>query len=204
MASSLAASVAGPVAGAVVGGMMSKKGQKQSQTTMPVLPEKLQGGYDLLLDSAMDQAKVPFQPTATQRIGAPTNAYEALFDQPEMRAIQAQQDDLYYKSRQPQAPAPAPAPAPQQPANNGNGGFASLLNLGGAQAAGQYGGSAQTGWQSDLSAKLRGRNWQSDPQIMGLLNEIQNSGDPNLATARSINPRSPAFTPYSKLMQMLG
>jgi hypothetical protein len=96
MPSSIAGSIAAPLVGAVAGKFLGGSGEKQSSSSMPVLPDNLKKGYDSLIEGAMAQYQKPFTPALRGRVEAPTTGMEALFSSPEMLQIQRMSDANSY------------------------------------------------------------------------------------------------------------
>ena len=123
-----------PVAGAAAGALSGGRDQKSTQTTQVNMPDNVRGAYDKLINYAGENFDRPIQAAPTRRVTAPTNAYDALFANPELLAIQQQADAAY------QAPKPA---APQINMQKGADGAYSANNLSPdileALVMGQYG-----------------------------------------------------------------
>jgi hypothetical protein len=94
--------------GAGVGALAGSQDQKNSATTEVNMPDNYRQGYDRLLEMTNQQVNTPFQARETARVEVPTNAYDALFSNPEMLQLQRQSDNQY-------AAANAPQPMMQQP-----------------------------------------------------------------------------------------
>ncbi len=107
-------SVAAPLAGAVLGGLTGGDSSGGTQTTKPYLPKRYEEEYDALLEKALKLSDTPFAPRDTMRVAYtyPTNAFEGLFQNPELGELQRRSDQKYFESLvQPQTQEPA---APQE------------------------------------------------------------------------------------------
>lgn len=84
-----------PVVGAAAGALSGSKNQTTTQSSAPVLPENVKKGYDTLLGYTEQNFNRPFQARQTMRPETGGNAFQQLFQNPQMQAIQAQSDAEY-------------------------------------------------------------------------------------------------------------
>jgi hypothetical protein len=91
-----------PVVGAAAGALSGSKSQTTTQNSAPVLPENVKTGYDKLIADAMTAYGRPIEARPTKRVETGGNAFQQLFQNPEMQMIQAQADAAYQQP-QPQA-----------------------------------------------------------------------------------------------------
>lgn len=110
-----------PVAGAAAGALSGGKSQTTTQNSAPVLPENVKSGYDKLISDAMTAYGRPFDARPTKRVETGGNAFQQLFQNPELQMIQQQADAAYQQPQmmpqaQPEQPMTAqPMAAPQEP-----------------------------------------------------------------------------------------
>lgn len=97
-----------PTAGAIGGALSGGRDQTTTQSSAPVLPENVKRGYDQLLGYAEQKFNRPFDARPTRRVETGGNAFQQLFQNPELQQIQQQADDSYYASLK-----PAPQQQPQ-------------------------------------------------------------------------------------------
>lgn len=81
-----------PVAGAAAGALSGGRDQTTTQSSAPVLPENVKKGYDRLIDYTGQNFDRPFQARQTTRPDMGGNAFQRLFQNPELQKIQAQND----------------------------------------------------------------------------------------------------------------
>lgn len=84
-----------PVAGAAAGALSGSKSQTTTQNSAPVLPENVKAGYDKLIADATAAYGRPFDARPTKRVETGGNAFQQLFQNPELQMIQAQADAAY-------------------------------------------------------------------------------------------------------------
>lgn len=112
MPEAIGGAIAGPLIGSAVGGLTSGKKQTSTATNKPYLPDNYQKGFDDLLSGAQTATSKPFTPAPTSRVAPPTNAFSALFANPELLQIQRGADKSYFDKLMNPAPAtPAPTNA---------------------------------------------------------------------------------------------
>ena len=100
-----------PVAGAAAGALSGSKSQTTTQNSAPVLPDNVKAGYDKLIADATAAYGRPFDARPTKRVETGGNAFQQLFQNPELQMIQQQADAAY---QQPKMQPPVQSQPAQQ------------------------------------------------------------------------------------------
>jgi len=102
-----------PAVGAIGGALSGGQNQTATSSSAPVLPENVKAGYDKLLGYAGNAFDRPFDARPTRRVETGGNAFQQLFQNPELQAIQDQSDAQFAYQQQQTAMQPPAQTTPQ-------------------------------------------------------------------------------------------
>lgn len=203
-----------PAVGAIGGALSGGRDQTTTQSSAPVLPENVKAGYDKLLGYTEQNFNRPFNARQTMRPETGGNAFQQLFQNPQMQAIQAQ-SDAQYAGNMPQmmasqyaAQAAAQAPAQSDTQQTVTFPQANISNYGGGDGPGNSSiAFLNTPAGQERLRYLRSRNGQVNrfngetvnaDEAMNALAAMEASGKGNALFSQAYEDYNKPFQTFSK------